>query len=319
MPVFRLLCAALMSAFAASANASAPLTKQGPPGFYRMTVGQFEVIALNDGTVDLPVNKLLTNTTPEKVDYELGKSFLKSPLETSFNAFLINTGSKLVLIDTGADKLFGPTLGRLAANLKAAGYQPEQVDEIYITHMHGDHVGGLMAGGKMAFPNAIVRADQRDADYYLSQANLDKAPADQKGNFQGPIGALGPYIKAGKFKPFNDNIQLLPGIRAIPSYGHTPGHTVYMVESGGQKLLLWGDSLHVAPVQFENPEVTISFDSDSKLAMAERKKYLADAAKYGYYIAAPHISFPGIGRVRADGKPKGEHYHWLPVNYSVPR
>ncbi|MBR7784855.1 MBL fold metallo-hydrolase, partial [Undibacterium luofuense] len=92
--------------------------------------------------------------------------------------YLINTGSKLILIDTGAGSLFGPTLGKLQANLKAAGYSPEQVDEIYITHMHPDHVGGLMQGDSVVFPNAVVRADQHDVDFWLSQANLDKAPQD---------------------------------------------------------------------------------------------------------------------------------------------
>lgn len=315
MFVRRLSCAAVLAAFACAAHAGAPLSKSGPPGWYRMTLGDFEVTALNDGTVDLPVNKILTGTTPAKVDEELAKSFLKSPLETSFNAFLINTGGKLVLIDTGAAGLFGPTLGRLLTNMKAAGYSPEQVDEIYITHMHNDHVGGLVANGQPVFPNAVVRADKRDADYYLNQANLDKAPADKKGGFQGPIGAIGPYQKAGKFKPFDGDTDLVPGVKAVASYGHTPGHTVYVVESRGQKLLLWGDSMHVAPVQFEHPEVTITFDSDSKAAKAERMKHLADAAKNGWYVAGAHLSFPGIGHVRADGK----HYHWLPVNYAVPR
>jgi len=111
-----------------------------------MTLGAFEVTALSDGTADLPFTQLL-NAPKANIEKALTKSFLKDPVESSFNGFLINTGSKLVLIDTGAGKLFGPTLGRLVANLQAAGYQPEQVDEIYITHMHPDHVGGLASDG----------------------------------------------------------------------------------------------------------------------------------------------------------------------------
>lgn len=149
----------------AATHAAAPLAKEAAPGFYRLMVGDFEVTALSDGTVALPVDQLLTRTTPEQVKKTLARSYLQSPLETSVNGYLINTGEKLVLIDTGAGGLFGPTLGRLAANLKAAGYQPEQVDEIYITHLHPDHVGGLAAGDKPVFPNATVRADQRDADF----------------------------------------------------------------------------------------------------------------------------------------------------------
>src|SRR6185436_4118757 len=126
-----------------SAQAKAPLAKT-QPGWYRMMLGDFEITALSDGTVALPVDKLLTNTTPAKVQAALSRAYLKPPVETSVNGYLVNTGSKLVLIDTGAAGLFGPTLGNLVNNLKASGYQPDQVDEIYITHLHPDHVGGIM-------------------------------------------------------------------------------------------------------------------------------------------------------------------------------
>lgn len=319
-----LLRIALMAAFTAStmgvaalctAHAAAPMVKTSAPGFYRMMLGDFEVTALSDGTVSLPVDKLLTNTTPAKTTKALARAFQSAPLETSVNGYLINTGSKLVLIDTGAAKLFGPTLGNLLANLKAAGYQPEQVDEIYITHLHPDHVGGLMDGEKMAFPNATVRADKHDADFWLSQANLDKAPADSKGFFQGAMASLNPYVKAGKFSAFDGVTDLVPGIKAIATRGHTAGHSTYVVESKGQKLVLWGDLIHVAAVQFDDPSVTIQFDSDAKRAAAARKRAYADAAKGGYLVAATHIAFPGVGHVRTNGKA----YTWVPVNYSVVR
>lgn len=302
---------ALTLAGATTAYAGAPMVKT-VPGYYRMMLGEFEVTALSDGTVGLPVDKLLKAPAGE-VKKALDKNHLSTPLETSVNGYLINTGTKLVLIDTGAAGLFGPTLGKLAANLRNAGYQPEQVDEIYITHMHPDHVGGLMNGDKMVFPNAIVRADKDDADFWLSQANLDKAPADAKGFFQGAQASLNPYVKAGKFQPFEGNTELTPGIRAVVTHGHTPGHSVYMVESKGQKLVLWGDLMHVASVQFEHPGVTIAFDTDSKTAAAARKKAYADAAKQGYLVGAAHLSFPGIGRLRAEGS----GYTFLPVNYSA--
>ena len=295
------------------AAAAAPLIKTSAPGYYRMMLGDFEVTALSDGTVSLPVNKLLSNTTPAKVNVALAQSALRSPLETSVNGYLINTGEKLILIDTGAASLFGPTLGKLVANLKASGYQPEQVDEIYITHMHPDHVGGLMAGDTPAFPNATVRADKRDADFWLSQANLDKAPADSKGFFQGAMASLNPYVKAGKFKSFEGSTNLVTGIRAMEAPGHTPGHSVYQVESGGQKLMLWGDLMHVAAVQFEHPEVTISFDTDAKSAARQRQQAFADAAKSGYLVAGAHLSFPGIGHIRKQGKA----YAFTPVNYTA--
>lgn len=301
----------LSSLGTAPAYAGAPMTKAAAPGYYRVMLGDFEVTALSDGTVALPVDKLLTNTTPEKTLKALAKNHLTTPLQTSVNGYLINTGSKLVLIDTGAASLFGPTLGRLANSLKAAGYTPEQVDEVYITHMHGDHVGGLMNGDQLAFPNAIIRADKHDADFWLSQANMDKAPADGKGGFQGAMASINPYVKAGRFKTFDGDTELVPGVKAIAARGHTPGHSIYMAESKGQKLILWGDLMHVAAVQFENPEVTIGFDSDSKAAKAQRKKAYAEAAKEGYMIGATHLSFPGLGYIRAEGK----GYVWVPVNY----
>ena len=300
-------------ALATAAHAAAPQVKTSAPGFYRMMLGDFEITALSDGTVALPVDKLLTNTTPGQVGKALAASFVKAPLETSVNAYLVNTGEKLVLVDTGAAGLFGPTLGKLLVNLKAAGYTPEQVDAVVITHMHADHVGGLMAGDKLAFPNATVHADKHDADYWLSQANLDKAPAGAKDFFKGAMASLNPYVKAGKFKPFDGDTELVPGLRAQAARGHTPGHAVFVAESKGQKLVFWGDLMHVAAVQFAQPSVTIQFDTDSKAAAAQRKKAYADAAKSGYWVAASHLSFPGIGHLRSEGGA----YRFVPANYTV--
>ena len=308
-----LLAAGLV--FGHSAHAGAPMQKGQAPGYYRMMLGDFEIVALSDGTVDLHVGKLLTRTAPKKVDALLRRSFLSDPVETSVNAYLVNTGTKLILIDTGAGNLFGPTLGNFGSNLKAAGYSPEQVDEIYITHMHADHVGGLTAGDKLAFPNAIVRADKRDADFWLSQANLDAAPEDAKGSFKGAMASINPYVAAGKFKPFDGSTELVPGVKAVSTYGHTKGHTIYIVESKGQKLTVLGDLMHVAAVQFVNPAVTIQFDTDSKPAAVQRKKIYAQVAKDRSWIAVAHLPFPGIGHIRAEG----QSYVFVPANYSVPR
>ena len=306
------LVAAALLTLAPLAQAEAPVAKGQAPGWYRMALGSFQVTALSDGTVALPVDKLLTGLPAARIESLLAKSYLKAPVETSVNGYLIHTGSKLVLIDAGAAGLFGPTLGKLVGNLKAAGYQPEQVDEIYITHMHPDHVGGLVADGKMVFPNAIVRADMREGSFWLAQENMDKAPADAKGFFQGAMASLNPYVAAGKLKPFDGETELMPGIRAIPARGHTPGHTIYAVESNGNKMVVWGDLMHVAAVQFAMPATTIQFDTDSKAAAPQRQKNYADAAKKGYFVAVAHVSFPGIGKLRADGK----GYEWIPANYA---
>jgi glyoxylase-like metal-dependent hydrolase (beta-lactamase superfamily II) len=297
-----------------AANAAAPgLQTKLNPGFYRVMVGDFEVTALSDGTLPFDTGKWLTNTTPAQVEKALAKVYLKAPPESSVNAFLVDTGAKLVLIDTGSGALFGPALGKLLLNMDAAGYKPEQVDEIYITHLHADHAGGLMSGDKLAFPNAVVRADKRDADFWLSDENLKKSPEGMKMFFEGARASVNPYVKAGKFKPFDGNTDLVPGVKAVAMHGHTPGHTFYVAESNGQRIVFWGDLVHVEAVQLPNPSVTVIFDVDSRAAAAERKKALADLAKQGTLIGAPHIAFPGIGRLRKDGK----GYAWVPVNYSA--
>jgi len=142
---------------------------------------------------------------------------------------------------------------------------------------------------------------------------MAKAPPDAKGLFQGAMASANPYLAAGKLKTFEGNTELVPGVRAQSSYGHTPGHTIYVVESKGEKLVLIGDLMHVAAVQFENPAVTIEFDTDQKAAARQRIKAFADAAKSGHMIGASHISFPGIGRLRSAGK---QGYTWVPLNYS---
>ncbi len=298
-----------------SAMAAAPQLKTSAPGYYRMMLGDFEITALSDGTVDLPMADLLTNTTPARVRSALAKAYLKDPVEVSVNAYLVNTGSKLVLIDAGSGSFFGPTVGKLMASLKASGYQPEQVDEIYITHMHVDHVGGLVAGNQITFPNALVRADQSEADFWLSKANMDAAPKDAKQFFEGAMASINPYVAAGKFKAFNGNSDLMPGIKAVAARGHTPGHSIYVIESQDQRLALWGDLMHAAAVQFPEPAVTIKFDTDSRAAAAHRKALFADAAKRGDWVAAAHLPFPGIGHVRAAGK----GYDWIPANYTALR
>ncbi|MEN9868898.1 MAG: hypothetical protein RL748_4488 [Pseudomonadota bacterium] len=306
-----LLCASVLLACSATAFAAAPMVKNPAPGFFRMMLGDFEITVLSDGTVDLPADKLLTQTTPAKVQAALAAAHLALPVETSVNAYLVNTGSKLVLIDTGAAGLFGPTLGKLQANLKAAGYTPDQVDEIYITHMHGDHIGGLMAGEQRAFPNAVVRAEKADADFWLSKEKLDQAKGDAKQGFQAAQVSLGAWVKADKFKPFEGNVELVPGVKSYVTRGHTPGHSNYVVESKGQKLMLIGDMIHVGAVQFAEPSVTITFDSDNKKAAAARQALFADAAKGGYWLGASHLQFPGIGHVQSQGK----GYRWVPVNH----
>ncbi|HEX7686380.1 MAG TPA: MBL fold metallo-hydrolase [Burkholderiaceae bacterium] len=315
-PVLRaaIVTAALASGAAAATSsfAAAPLARSQLPGAYRVQVGDFEVTTLSDGTAMLPVDKLLDQPAA-RTDAALRKRFLAAPVEMSFNAYLVNTGTRLVLVDTGAGAFFGPTLGRLVQALRAAGVAPEQVDDVLVTHMHPDHVGGLVADGKAVFPNAVVHADKRDADDWLSPATLARATGDAKTFAQDAQAALAPYIAAGRFQAFDGAVEVVPGITAVPAYGHTPGHSCYLVHSGGQRLLVVGDLIHVGAVQFDDPSVAIAFDSDRAAAAATRARVFGKAAKDGTLLAAAHLSFPGLGRLRAAGR----SWQWIPADYTT--
>jgi glyoxylase-like metal-dependent hydrolase (beta-lactamase superfamily II) len=312
MQRFAILMSALAIGALSTAPAAAPQRTQAP-GFYRMLVGDFEVTALNDGTEQLPAAMLFPSLSAQSIDRMLAKNDLKSPVETSFNAFLINTGTKLVLIDTGGGALDGTTLGHLVGNLRAAGYQPEQIDEVYISHMHWDHIGGLLSGKERTFPNALLRAGKADADYWLDAKQMAAAPKEAQDTFQHAQELVPPYIKAGKFSPIEHDGVLVPGISAYATPGHTPGHTSYLIESKGQKMIVLGDLVHVASVQFPMPAVEQQYDSDPKAGAAQRVKIYAEAAAGNYWVAGAHLSFPGIGHLKADGT----GYRWVPINYST--
>lgn len=296
-------------------QAHAPMVRTQAPGYYRMMLGDFEVTALLDGTAMLPIKDFLNGITPAELEHALARDFISDPMELSINAFLVNTGTKLVLIDSGDGGHMDSGTGHLLANLKAAGYEPSQIDEVYVTHMHGDHIGGLSRDGEPLFPRAIVRASRQEADYWLKAENLAAASDDAKSGFQHAIDWLEPYVKAGKFQPFDGDVMLAPGVRAIGTHGHTPGHTCYLIESRGYRMLAVGDLVHIEAVQFPRPEVTLKFDTDSNAARAERLRIFHEAAVNREWVAAAHLSFPGIGHIRADGA----GFDWVPASYSVPR
>ncbi|MBG22895.1 MAG: MBL fold metallo-hydrolase [Idiomarinaceae bacterium] len=264
------------------------------PGFYRMNVGDFVVMALNDGTSDMAAHKLL-HWDEDKIRAALAEHFMDSPVEGSINGFLVDTGAQQILIDTGMGKGVSPSLGKLTTHLAAAGYTLEDIDAVYITHFHGDHVSGLVNNGERVFPNAKVYVHERDADAESAQAKY------------------APYRAADAFVTFADGESPHEGIKVNPTPGHTPGHSVYHVESGGQTMVVWGDTLHVAGVQFAHPEVTIQYDSDPDKARAQRLQLFEMIAENEYWVAGAHIAFPGIGRL----KKENDGYRWVPANYTT--
>lgn len=305
------IAAALVMAAGAAAHAAAPQARTQAPGWYRTMLGRFEITALSDGTHTFPVDTVMEGVAPAAVDAALANNDLHRPVQGSINAFLVNTGTRLVLIDTGAGALYGDCCGRLLANLRAAGYAPEQVDVVLLTHLHKDHVGGILAQGKPAFPNAVVRAAGPDADYWLSQDRRAAAPAFLASFFDSAAAALAPYEAADRFQPFAPGAALLPGIRAVAEPGHTPGHSGYLVEDGGQALLVWGDVVHVAAVQLDQIQATVKYDTSADQARATRAGLLERAARDHLLVGAAHMAFPGLGHVRRSGA----GYTWLPLNY----
>jgi glyoxylase-like metal-dependent hydrolase (beta-lactamase superfamily II) len=285
-------------------------TQTASPGFYKMKLGADTIIALSDGSFALPAGQIMVEAHKGEVKDALTKAHSGATVPTSVNAFLIDTGTKRILIDTGSGAFLGPTLGEAEKHLEAAGYQPEQIDEVLITHLHADHAGGLVNKGQVVFPNAIVRVDENEARFWQDRGNIAKVDPSVQGTFDAVEAALTPYAAAGHLETFHAGEQIESGITAVSEPGHTPGHTGYRIESDGQVLVVWGDLVHLAMVQLPDPKVTIKFDSAPANAIAAREKALSDAAQKGYLVAAAHIDFPGIGKVSKTGR----GYVWTPIS-----
>ncbi len=307
-----LVAAGTVSGGFTPALAKAPLQSFQAPGFYRMKLGSFELTALSDGTIPLPLPELYTNTDAEDARRALAAAFMGTPTDTSVNAFLVNTGERLVLIDAGTGAYLDGALGELVANLEAAGYKADQIDDIILTHIHTDHSGGLTIKGKPVFANATIHVNKREHAFWM-ETPVESRPANVPlSYFVEAHESLGPYAEAGRVRTFGDNARILPGIGSILRAGHTPGHSSIVVESAGAKVVFWGDITHGNVLQFDEPDVAIQFDTDQSEAIRAREAAFAHAADGKYLVAGAHIAFPGIGHVRRDST----NYDWVPVNYA---
>src|ERR1700682_6520998 len=313
---FAAVLVAVLASFVVGPNAApanAPQRHDQVPGFYRLKVGDLEVKALFDGPAVVDPNWL--KGTKATVDAAV-EALNEDPhmREAADAGFLVNTGKQLILVDTGAGTWYGGgTLGRLAGNLRSAGYSPEEVDIVLITHLHADHIGGLTTqDGKRVFPNADVYVAKAESDFWLSPEIASKAPKDAQPFFQTAQDVAAPYIKAGKWHTFSGSETIVDGMQLIPLSGHTPGHTGYEFSSKGHKILFWGDTMHAQRVQLQHPELTVVFDIDPPAALATRKQLLSKLAGEDVVIAGPHMLFPGLGRLHKEGS----GYNWAPVAFT---
>ncbi len=295
------------------ALSAAPQHHDQVPGFYRMKVGDLEVTALLDGAAAFDPRWLNgTKVTMDRLENDLREH--PHLLDVGDTGFLVNTGKQVILVDAGAGTWYGGgALGRLVDSLRSAGYAPEEVDRVLVTHLHSDHVGGLTTqDGKRVFPNAEVFVSKAESDFWLSPEIAAKAPKDALPFFQAAQAIAAPYIKAGKWRTFNGSEAIADGIKFISLHGHTPGHTGYEFSSKGQKILFWGDTIHAQIVQLRHPEITVVFDSDPAAAAAMRDQLLPALAREDVMIAGPHMPFPALGRLRKDGN----GYLWAPVVFT---
>ena len=294
------------------AMAAAPQHHDQAPGFYRLQVGDLEVTALWDGAASFDPHWLHGQTT---IDGAI-KAMHEDPhlLDAADTAFLVNTGKQLILVDAGSGTWFGGgALGHMPDSLRSAGYTPEEIDLVLVTHLHSDHIGGLTTqDGKRVFPNAEVYVAKEDSDFWLSPELAAKAPKEVLPFFQAAQAVSAPYIQAGKWHPFSSSGPIVDGMQVVPLHGHTPGHTGYEFSSKGQKILFWGDTIHAQRVQLQHPEVTVVFDIDPAAAAAIRNRLLPGLAREDIVIAGPHMLFPSLGRLHK----AGSGYSWAPVSFT---
>ncbi len=312
---FALALVSSVSFYSALANpapaAAQQVTSQGAD-VYRLRIGAVPVVALSDGSVPQDLHQLLQHTTPAQIDALLRRNFQANPVEASINAYLVQLPGRLVLIDTGSGELFGPGAGGgLIASLKRAGFEPGQITDILITHVHSDHAGGLVKDGRRVFENATIHVEKPDLDFFLDATAPKRTGYDQQ-YFDVAAKTLKPYIDAGRVKPISADGDVVPGISATLHPGHTPGSAFYTLRDGGETLVFVGDIVHSAAAQFPNTAVTIAYDEDAPAAARVRTEAFDTFARDRTLIAVPHMAFPGIGHVRRDTT----GFAWVPVNYT---
>lgn len=250
-------------------------------------VGNYELILLSEVQGQGNPN-ILIGATPEMI----WEAMPDGTFPNAVNAFLIKMPDKNILVDTGLGK-------NLIANLQSEGVSPEDINTVIITHMHGDHIGGMLnENGERVFPNAKVQIGKVEYDYWTSSREMNKFAYDRRGSFTNAQNVLNMYANDVEVvKLSNIGAKNKDGIFFIKAFGHTPGHTACLIQSGEDKLLIWADLTHVMALQMQYPEIAVTYDVDPKLAIKSRKQIMKYVATHKIPIAGMHIPYPGIGNV----------------------
>ncbi len=304
---------AILRGFAGPAEAKAPLAGTQAPSFFRFKIGDIEVTALHDGEGSRPLDASFIRNAPlEEVQKTLANNFLPTDkLTISFTALLVNTGSKLVLLDTGFNDNGGPTNGKVVAAMKAAGIEPSMVDTVILSHFHGDHLQGARAkDGKLVYPNAEIMVPEPEWAFWMDDARMAAAPDGMKGAFAGVRRVLAP--NAADVKRFKWGDEVVTGITAVDASGHTPGHTAFVIASGTAKMMYVADITNTPVLFAANPDWKVMFDMDADKAVATRKRILDMAATDKIRLSFYHASFPASGFVAKEGA----GYRYVPAHWS---
>jgi glyoxylase-like metal-dependent hydrolase (beta-lactamase superfamily II) len=281
-----------------AAHATAPPAGKEAPGIYRYRIGTFEITAIYDGIWYRPItDKFIRNAPFAEVEHALADAFMPADkLTTPFTTLIVNTGQKLVLIDTGTGGQIAASAGMLGANLLAAGIDPNAIDLIAISHFHPDHINGLKdKDNDIVFPNAEIMVSAAEWQIWMDDANLNAAPNDLKLTFRNQRRIFSDIAKiVTRFEPDH---EIAPGITALAAPGHTPGHTVFAIHSGDKSLLVLGDTAQHPAVFARHPDWQAAFDFDGETAVATRKKLFDRAAADRLLVTGYHFPFPACGHL----------------------